>query len=79
LSVSYERIAEIYRIVYGDAALADTYRPVLSVGTVSEAPPYILQCQQLAQCRDLTKWYFPLIVVVRLICNNWSGTVAMRW
>jgi hypothetical protein len=49
---SFERIAEIYRILYGDALLAGTYRPVLSVGTVSEAPPYILQCPQLTQSSD---------------------------
>jgi hypothetical protein len=29
----FERVAEIYRIVYGDASLADTYDPNLRVGT----------------------------------------------
>jgi hypothetical protein len=66
LHFSYERVVEIHRILYGDALLAGTYRPVLSVGTVSEAPPYILQCQQLAQSQVEILIFKALLFAVEL-------------
>jgi len=36
-------------------SLAGTYDYIRRVGTVSEAPPYIFQCQQLAHIEDSTE------------------------
>jgi hypothetical protein len=56
LNTRFGRIAVIeYGLLYGDASLADTYDYIQRVGTVSEAPPYIFQCQQLAHIEDSTE------------------------